>query len=359
MPPTTYLQIILQSFAAMAIEGLWLILKDEYTYEDTTKKIFLNEIECIFKAHRNCGDTELLLYEGACCSKTCENCGKKGYRLVGNFSKNYIDLIFEMDGDDITDIYTCSEFKSHTEIPDLESKANIYINLDDEVGFPKPPEYWTRVYAACDAYNELITTPPRKLDFEEMTYWLDKHSDLYQRSGGFGFLKPHLKWTTFLMLYADLQEMKQLISENLDQIRQANRELKQIETEQEIIEWLLRYEEIHKKGTVDLMFTVVKVGKEYYFDKTNLYQFKGEIFNETLGFFESYQTHHEPLLEKYTIYTPDEEAKMYNEENYKEEKPDLYSLKFHLESRKELEELGVNLPFYLRDKDKSDEEIPF
>lgn len=359
MPSTSYLQSILCYFCIMDIDLLRYYLKDKYTYQEATKEVFLDKIENIFEEHRNVGDTELLLYEGACTSKTCENCGKKGYRLVGNRSKNYIDLIFEVDGDDITDIYTCSEFESYTEIPDLETKADIYINLDDEVGFPKPPEYWARVYAARDAYNELITTPPRKLTFEEMTYWLDKHADLYQRSGGFGFLKPHMKWTSFLMLYADLQEMVHLISENIDQIRQANCELKQVETEQELIEWLLRYEELHGKGTVDLMFTVAKDGEEYYFDKTNLYLFKGEIFNETLRFFDSYQTHHEPLLEKYTIYTREEEAEMYDEENYKEEKPDLYSIKFHLESRKELEELGVNLPFYLRDKGKLDEEIPF
>lgn len=343
----------------MDIDLLRYHLKDKYTYQEATKDVFLDKIESIFEAHRNAGDTELWLFPGACAGNDCENCGKKGYRFVGNHSKNYIDLLFEVKGDDITDIYSCSQFNSDTGIPNLGQKDSIFFDPDDKAHFTKSPEYWAQVYAATNAYATLVTKPPRKLTFEEMKYWLDKHASLYKQLEGFSFLKPGMKWTPFLRLYYDLDEIGSIISENIDQMRQANNELKQIKTEQEIIEWLLRYEEIYKKGMVDLMFTVVKDGEEYYFDNTNLYLFKGEIFNEILGFFESYQIHHEPLLEKYIIYTREEEAEMYNEEHYKEEKPDLYSLKFHLESRKELEELGVNLPFYLRDKGKLDEEIPF
>ncbi len=354
---STYLQTILRCFASMEIDGLRLYLKEEYTYENTTKEIFLNQFESIFESHRASGDTELLLFPGACASHTCSNCGQRGYRLVGNNSKNYIDLIFELKGDDIIDIYSCMEFQSDTKIPDLESKADIYINLDDEVSFPKSPEYWAKVYAAQGAYNELITKPPRKLTFKEMTYWLSKHADLYERLGGFDVFSPQMRWSRFLMLYSDLREMNELISENLDQIRQANREQKQLRTEQEIVEWLLRYEEIHENGTVDLMFTIVKDGEEYYFDNTNLYLFKGEIFNETLEFFYSYQNHHEPLLKKYSIYTQEEEAQIYSEENFKEEKPDLYSLRFHLESRKKLEGMGVFLPYYLKKDDKQTDNL--
>src|SRR5680860_1481225 len=171
MSTKTYLQSILHYFTIMDIDRLRYFLKDEYTYEETTKEIFLNEIESIFEAHRNSGDTELLLYPGVCAGKTCENCGKKGFRYVGNKSKNYMDLIFEIEEDDIKDIFSCGEFKSNAEISGLKTRASIYIHLDDRVSFKKTPEYWTKVYAAQDAYNELITTPPRTLDFDEFKYW--------------------------------------------------------------------------------------------------------------------------------------------------------------------------------------------
>lgn len=38
---------------------LRLYLNDEYTYEDATKEIFLNEVEEDFKAYKNSGDTAL------------------------------------------------------------------------------------------------------------------------------------------------------------------------------------------------------------------------------------------------------------------------------------------------------------
>ena len=82
MSQLTNLQSILHSFISMDIDQLRYLLKDEYTYGETTKEIFLNEVEAVFEAHRNSGDTELLLYSGVCSGKTCENCGKKGYRFV-------------------------------------------------------------------------------------------------------------------------------------------------------------------------------------------------------------------------------------------------------------------------------------
>jgi len=113
----------------MDIEKLRLYLKDKYTYEDTTKEKFLNEIEQIFEAHRNSGDTELIIYKGACAgSKICDNCGKKGYRFVGNHSKNYMDLLFEFEGDDIKDIYSCSYFETDVDIENLGIKADLDVD---------------------------------------------------------------------------------------------------------------------------------------------------------------------------------------------------------------------------------------
>ena len=115
----------------MDIGKLRLYLKDEYTYSSTTKEIFLKEIEEVFEAHIYSGDTELLVYNGACASKTCgNNCGLKGYRFVGNISKNYMDLLFIMEGDDITDIFDCVQFKTEIEIEGLQIKADICYDLD-------------------------------------------------------------------------------------------------------------------------------------------------------------------------------------------------------------------------------------
>ncbi len=346
----TYKQEILSYFFSMDIDQLRYFLKDEYTYSETTKEIFLNEIESVFEAHRNSGDTELLLYPGVCNGKTCENCGKQGYRFVGNNSKNYTDLIFEIEGDDITDIYSCGEFKSEPEISGLNTKASIFINLDDRVSFPKSASYWARVYAAQDAYGELITAPPRKLSFDEMRYWLNKHAELYHRLGGYEVFKPHLRWTPFLMLYSDLNELVSFILDNLDEIRQANQSIIDITTEEELIEWVLKYETVFDTATMGLICMADKDSEDLYYDKRNPYFPEGEPFKEIVHFLKCYMSANDKLLRKYSIYTSEEKSELYSFENSDMDVPDLYSLRFHLEQREELEKAGVHLPFYLLKK---------
>lgn len=132
MNQKTYIESTLRYFTSMDIDNLRLHLKDEYTYQETSKEIFLNEVEQIFEAHKDSGDTELIVYEGACTgSKICDNCGKKGYRFVGNNSKNYMDLIFEIEGDDIKNIFDCMNFKTDVDIENLGLKADIDVNSYD------------------------------------------------------------------------------------------------------------------------------------------------------------------------------------------------------------------------------------
>lgn len=340
-----YIQTILNAFSSIDIEKLHLHLKDGYTYQETTKEIFLKKLESIFEAHRNSGDTELLLYPGVCAGKTCDNCGKKGYRFVGNHSKNYTDFIFEVNGDDITDIYSCAEFKSETEIPGLETKVSVFIHLDEYASFPKTADYWARVYAAQDAYSELITNPPRKPGFDEIKYWVDKHADLYNRLGGYNVLVPQMQWTSFLMYYNDLKKLVSFISENLDEIRQANQSKKDLKTEQELIDWVIKYETVYGKGTIDLRYGIKKKDEPYIFE--------GMIFYETFHFFETYRNNSESLLEKYSIYTNKEVSELYNDESSGADIDDLCSLRFHINRRKELEKIGVKLPFYLQKRKDS------
>lgn len=48
MKQNSYLKIILSHFNSMDIAKLRLYLKDEYTYQETTKEIFLMEVEKVF-----------------------------------------------------------------------------------------------------------------------------------------------------------------------------------------------------------------------------------------------------------------------------------------------------------------------
>jgi hypothetical protein len=347
MPYNTFIQKILSYFSSMDIDKLRLFLKDEYTYQGTTKEIFINEIEKIFQAYINSGDTKLIIYRGKCAGKKCENCGKKGYRFVGNHLKNYMDLLFEIEGDDIKDIYDCAQFDTDVEIEGLGKKANIYFNVDDRVKFRKTPEYWAKVYAATAAYSEIITKPPKMLDFEEMSYWIDKYADLNSMIGNYGVLKPIMKWTPFSSLYDELKEYRLYISEYESGIKEANCFLKLATSEDKLIDWMLKYEEICNKAPSVFKYTFVKKDKYYISEKSNSFILIGDKFNQTLNFINSYQENDKNLLEKYNTYTKEERSEAFNNQDLLNEGIDVFSLRFHLEKRKALEEIGIDIPYYL------------
>jgi len=337
----------------MDIDNLRLCLKDEHSYQDTTKETFLNEVESIFEAHKNSGDTELLFYKGACGSQICDNCGKKGFRFVGNHSNNYIDLLFETDGDDIKDIYSCEQFKSDVEINDLGTRAYIYINHDERVSFIKTPEYWSKVHAAEAAYSEIITTPPTHLDFEELNFWVTKHADLNARIGNYDLFKPSMRWTPFSRLYSDLMKIVICESKYLNDFIEANYLASQFESEQNLIDWMLKYEVIYEDAPMFLTYQFEKQDDGgYKWNNQNPILFHGEIFLETFSFLKFYQTNYEELMNKYSTYTQSEELEYRSKQSFEKKRFDIYSLRFHLDRRQALEKSGVNISLCINHESK-------
>ena len=100
---------------------------DEYrTYQDCTKKKFIQKLDVAMNEFINFGDTFLNKHSGSCNSKDCNyNC--TGFSFIGNKSSNYIDIIFDIKEGAVLDIYECSEFKSDEE----GLKKNIQIEIDD------------------------------------------------------------------------------------------------------------------------------------------------------------------------------------------------------------------------------------
>ncbi len=346
--PSTYIETILNCFTTLDIEKLRFYLKEEYSYQDTTKEVFLNEIGKIFDAHKNSGDTALLIYSGKCAGETCGNCGKGGYRFVGNHSKNYLSLIFIEDGDDIQDIFTCSEFKTDANPGELSGEASMFIHRDDMVDFDKTPEYWAKVNSAETAYNEIVTTPPTTLDFEQMQYWLSKHSFTNAKIGTWDIFEGPMRWTDFSRLYSQLQELSEYMLGNEKELREARRQFRSVK-EEELIKWLLKYEALHEKAPFDFKYGIAEAGEKYVLENvSNPILFSGEHFCEIFGFLNSYYKHHWELIEKYSIYTEEEVSEIYNDEKYHGSIDDINSLRFHLEKRKEAKELGIELPLFLK-----------
>ena len=152
----SYIKTVKECFQKMDIEKLRLILKDEYSYQDTSKDVFLEELEGYLECHRSYGETELLMYKGVCGKETCPNKGKGGYRFVGDITGNYMDFIFVEEGDDIKDIYTCEELSCNADCGDLDSRATFYIQLDKRNSFERTLDYDLKLQAAMSARDELF-----------------------------------------------------------------------------------------------------------------------------------------------------------------------------------------------------------
>jgi len=344
----SYIECILKYFTEMRIDLLRLVLKEEYLYQDTTKEIFLNKLESLFVSYVNVGDTKLLIYPGECAGKECDNCGKRGYRFVGDYSRNYVDFIFIIEGDDIKDIFSCSVFQTKSVLEDIGEKDSFYFNLDDRITFHKSAAYWSKVSDAETAFSEILSFPPRLLEFEEICYWLEKYSELNTRIGNYDIFKPEMKWTPFSSLYADLQKYCSYLLDHESEIRQATGILSMLENEKKQIDWVLNNKFLVDEVPIAFQFFFKKEGEVYFLEKPHSIILKGERFQQLYTFITSYMEYNKALLEKYNTYELEEFKEALKIQNSQNEQVDfVFSLRFHLEKRKTLEEIGIQLPFYL------------
>ncbi len=347
MERTNYPETIFKCLASMDIDRLQFYLKEEYSYQDTTKQIFLKEIERIFIEHQKAGDTELLIYEGKCAGGGCENCNKDGFRFIGNHSRNCLDLIFLMDGEDIKDIFDCLAFETTEYHEEIRNKASIVINADELITFNATPEYWSKVNSAIDAYAEIMTSRPRILSYDEMCYWLNKHAFTIENIGNGNFIISNMRWGIFTNLYEKLSDFREYLSMYENTFSRANSAYQLVAEEKDLITWMLEYEIMFSKAPYYFRFGILKDEEGYKSKHIDSIVFTGTQFIEGVSFIANYHKHYLVLLNKYGIYTAYEIPQIIGHEEYDYATNRVYSLKFHLEKREEAAELGIPIPFNL------------
>ena len=92
---------------SMDVDMLYNLLDDKITYQDFHRNEFLLKLERVMEDFKSNGDTFLNALEGRCgdCYKE-----KSGYLFIGNNSKRYMNLLFDLDKGEITDLFECSNF---------------------------------------------------------------------------------------------------------------------------------------------------------------------------------------------------------------------------------------------------------
>jgi hypothetical protein len=341
----SYINLVLHSFATLDINKLHVLLKDEYSYQDTTKEIFLGGVNEIFKAHFNSGDTSLLIFDGKCKGGGCENCNKKGYRFIGNISKDYIDLIFIEEVDDIKDIFHCSSFETKEGTGELNNTTSIYIKDDDKITFEKTPEYWAKLTPALKAYDEIITIPPREVSIEDVQFWLTKYSFHYERIGKSDLFSARRKWDIFTELYEKLSEITNFVTTNSFAVLMNALEVyKTISDEACLISWILENDVMYNNIPYDIR-SAHSLNPNIS-DTTSLIIKDKEII-AIFDFVHIFSENHNTLMNKYCIYTSGEYTDILNEDKYEGSFDQIGSLTFHLNQRKQAEELGISIPLNL------------
>lgn len=195
--------------------------------------------------------------------------------------------------------------------------------------------------SCIDACSELVTISRTNiLDFETICQWLDKHKSKYNLD----LFKQSRNTYSFSWQYDHFKEITDYISANLNDFSQAGNELKDALSEQDHINWILKYDVINDKASID--FTAFyKKHNDIYSYESGKYCLKGEPFDQTFNFLYSFHKYHWKLMDKYATNTGMERMDYYELPCEKDE--DVFSLRYHLEKRKESEAIGITIPFYL------------
>ena len=342
----SYIETVKECFQKMDIEKLRLVLKAEYSYQDTTKEVFLEELESHFSCYKSYGETELLMYTGACGKETCSNKGKGGYRFVSDITGGHIDLIFEEEGDDIKEIYTCEELICNADCGALDVRASLYIQYDKRNSFERTLEYDLKLQAAMSALDELFNDKVFDIDLDKIKYWLEKYKETHLSIGEHDPFLPIMKWTAFSALYKEFSKLLEFI-EAYDEQVQAAYDSRPDDNEERLIAWIIEFEELNEKIPHDLPVSVF-VKNTYDGDAKNLeLNFTDLEIIKVYAFRDFFESNHEMLMNKYDSYTYDERNKEYEKNDDYSSYLNLNRLSFHLNRRKEMMDKGISIPLFL------------
>ncbi len=338
--------LIIEAIAAMNNSMLEVLLDDYKIYQDCAKETFLEKINGIFEEFKEKKDTELIPFKGKCNSTSCENKGCTGYSFVGNVSKSYLCLIFEETENNFKDICHCYQFKTEQKIKGLKEKHSFDINKDEKAFFNQSPEYLVKANEAENAFSEISTTPPQLLDFEQLSYWVDKYAILSESIGEYDFFQSKMKWTPFTSLFSNLKDIKDYFDLHFKPIQNANEEYKTLQTEQAFIDWIVKYYASFEQVPYNLKLGTLLDDKfvNCCFDHNYTVLFHGQELAAASQFFNHFKPKNEELLKKYCVYNNEEYWEKWNDYDFND---DLSNLNYHLQQREALAKIGIEIPFYI------------
>ncbi len=324
---------LINAISSMNMKELELILEDEVSYQDTTKTIFLEKLEEIFKEFKT-EDDQLTPYEGKCNSNECSNKNKMGISFVGNKSGRYINFIIEENEDNsIKDIYFCYDFCTEKNVIDENKmKLEITVYKDERVDFKPTSTYTYQKNKSINALNLLKKFNDKEIGRNEIIAWVEDYEDLYN---SMNWVKNYYKYQySFYWLYQHINEIYEfLMIENDAEI--AINEFKSFDLNNEIdlLKWLVKFEHLYYKLILLPHNVLSEESLQKGFSilhKDYTAYFKIDILKNCIDLLELIDEYYIEKLNKYNTQSMEEQQ---NNIPFNEDDDKTLSLKYHLKIR--------------------------
>lgn len=341
-----YLNSVLNAFSAMDSDLLGKLLDSQNTYQEVSLDVFIKRLDDVFSEFKSGGDQRLKVASGFCMNRDCNpNQIRTAYRFYGDVTHNYLDFRFILDITDdlkdyqIADIYECSCLKCREDQNEwFEEKKSLSFYWDELNDFSDDPDYIIHKEVALEAEKE-IREEGKKFTVEEIQVWLIKYQSTYDFIRNFGdALQEMMEWDGFRFLYFDLQDLIERVPEIVSLFK-LDYYLDDNCSEEELIEKVLKLE--------DYFFVTMEERNSLIVIIDNM-AFLGGYFDEFYKLWDWFKQTQDKLIKKYYAFTESQEEIFLKQKYYDDPKKLLTQLGYHLQWRKQVKEMGINIPLNLR-----------
>jgi hypothetical protein len=338
--PRHLLDIVVKAISQMDVPALRSLLSEAYTYQNATKEVFITKISEQFDRFRAAGDTLLIPSAGKCSSENCDNCGRLGFRFIGNKSRNYLSFIFEKQNEDLTDIFSCRDFRTEKDEV-LAKEYDLLVLIDEEAGFKKDMGFHILLSDALEAMEVINQLPNLELSFDFLKSWILQYENSFSKMDKRTPFFFNLRWSTFLVTYRDCAKIYHYFEKSLGLLKTAAAELPDEQDEEAVIKWILSwsqlFNELYEIEDIQLFDLLNN-------DEKRSFRLVGEPFGFYNKLYNQFTAYNDRMLDKYSIYTHEEMN--YHMEQDEEFLENMNNLAFHLEQRSKAREIGVEYRLY-------------
>lgn len=289
-------QKIINAIKEMDIHKLEQLLDDNRPYMDVPKTLFLDKLKIQFD---RCKKNEINSFDKLI-SGVCASCNKgcKGYSFMTK-DNQALDLFFEEENDEVTDVYLCNKLETEEEI---SPKHQMYFSFyeDEKVTFNPSVDFLIKKQKIDNAITEFEQFKDRFVFIEEIGYWKNKYDELIKQFS-YPFFLSEKRYKTF-QPFNDLCGNIRYVIDHLEKHKfatQAFLEFEAIENEKELVYWLFTYE---RNSLSDYGFERIEGWKQNGLITLKMYP---SIIIDCSGYIESlqfsylYEKHHDDLMKKY------------------------------------------------------------